>query len=67
MSRVKVGCCGFPKGKKAYFRQFKLAEIQQTFYKPPSVEIVKKWRYILFNNLTTYDDALRFIELAKGR
>jgi len=43
MSRAKVGCCGFPEGKKAYYQQFKLAEIQQTFYRPPSVEIVKKW------------------------
>ncbi len=44
MSGAKVGCCGFPKGKKAYYQQFKLAEIQQTLYKPPSVETVKKWR-----------------------
>jgi uncharacterized protein YecE (DUF72 family) len=44
MSRVKVGCCGFAKGKKAYFQQFKLAEIQHTFYKLPSVGIVTKWR-----------------------
>jgi uncharacterized protein YecE (DUF72 family) len=44
MSRVKVGCCGFPRGRKAYYQQFRVVEIQQTFYKPPSVEIVKKWR-----------------------
>ena len=35
MNRIKVGCCGFPRGKKKYFQQFKLVEIQQTFYKPP--------------------------------
>ncbi len=67
MSRVKVGCCGFAKGRGKYFQQFRLVEIQQTFYKPPSVGIVKKWRYVLFNNLTMYDDALSFIELAKER
>lgn len=43
MSRVKVGCCGFAKGREKYFQQFRLVEIQQTFYKPPSVGIVKKW------------------------
>lgn len=44
MSRIKVGCCGFPKGKKKYFQKFKLVEIQQTFYKPPSFGTVKRWR-----------------------
>lgn len=41
---IDVGCCGFPVAKKQYFQQFKLVEIQQTFYKPPSVKIAKKWR-----------------------
>jgi len=43
MSQVKVGCCGFPKGRKVYFSQFSLVEIQQTFYKPPSLETALKW------------------------
>jgi len=41
---VKVGCCGFPKGMKSYFSQFKLVEVQQTFYKPPLLETAMKWR-----------------------
>jgi uncharacterized protein YecE (DUF72 family) len=44
MNQIKVGCCGFPKGKKKYFEQFKLVEIQQTFYKPPLMATAKKWR-----------------------
>ncbi len=43
MNRVKVGCCGFPKAKEYYFSRFKLVEIQQTFYKPPSLNTVLKW------------------------
>lgn len=41
---IKVGCCGFAKGRKEYFKQFKLVEIQQTFYKIVPEETLKKWR-----------------------
>ena len=41
---VKAGCCGFPRGRRSYFSQFKLVEVQQTFYKPPSLETVMRWR-----------------------
>mgnify|MGYP001026410192 CR=1 FL=1 len=41
---VRVGCCGFPKGRRSYFSQFKLVEVQQTFYKPPLLETVMRWR-----------------------
>jgi len=44
MSQIKVGCCSFPVGKKKYFQQFKLVEIQQTFYKLPFIGIAKRWR-----------------------
>lgn len=44
MDRVKVGCCGFPKGMEYYFSQFKLVEVQQTFYKPPTLNTALKWR-----------------------
>jgi len=37
MGKVKVGCCGFPRGMKRYFSQFRLVEVQQTFYKPPKI------------------------------
>ncbi len=41
---IKVGCCGFPRAKNLYFAQFKVVEIQQTFYKPPGIETAEKWR-----------------------
>ncbi|RKZ23398.1 DUF72 domain-containing protein [bacterium] len=41
---MKIGCCGFPKGKEKYFRTFKLVEVQQTFYEPTSLDTLKKWR-----------------------
>ena len=44
MSQIKVGCCGFPRGKEKYFLEFKLVEVQQTFYKPPSFGTVERWR-----------------------
>ncbi|MFQ6121710.1 MAG: DUF72 domain-containing protein [Dehalococcoidales bacterium] len=42
--RVKVGCCGFARGRKDYFRRFRLVEVQQTFYKMPKLETALKWR-----------------------
>lgn len=41
---VKVGCCGFPIAMKKYFQEFRLVEVQKTFYKPPSLETLKNWR-----------------------
>lgn len=41
---VKVGCCGFARGMKDYFSRFRLVEVQQTFYKMPSLETALKWR-----------------------
>ncbi|MCX7911930.1 MAG: DUF72 domain-containing protein [Dehalococcoidales bacterium] len=43
-SDIRVGCCGFPSGRKEYFRHFKLVEIQQTFYKMPEITTVRRWR-----------------------
>lgn len=44
MHWVKVGCCGFPRGMKDYFSQFRLVEVQQTFYKMPKLETAQRWR-----------------------
>ncbi|MHA1506780.1 MAG: DUF72 domain-containing protein [Candidatus Asgardarchaeia archaeon] len=41
---MKVGCCGFPGGMKNYYRDFDLVEVQKTFYKPPRIETLKRWR-----------------------
>jgi len=44
MTQLKVGCCGFPRARRKYSEQFKLVEIQQTFYKPPAIGAAQKWR-----------------------
>jgi uncharacterized protein YecE (DUF72 family) len=41
---IEIGCCGFPCSREKYFRDFKIIEIQQTFYQPPQISLVKKWR-----------------------
>jgi len=41
---IKVGCCGFPGGMKKYFEEFNLVEVQKTFYKPPRLNTLEKWR-----------------------
>jgi len=44
MDEIKVGCCGFSKGKRKYIEKFRLVEIQKTFYKPPLTGTAQKWR-----------------------
>lgn len=41
---IKVGCCGFPKARKAYYEYFQVVEVQRTFYKPPRLETAERWR-----------------------
>jgi len=41
---VKIGCCGFPIGRKKYFQSFNLVEIQETFYRLPKLTTAIKWR-----------------------
>jgi uncharacterized protein YecE (DUF72 family) len=41
---LKIGCCGFAGHQAAYFRDFRLVEVQQTFYDPPRVTTAERWR-----------------------
>jgi len=41
---IKVGCCGFPKARSKYYECFKVVEVQQTFYQPPTPMTVARWR-----------------------
>jgi uncharacterized protein YecE (DUF72 family) len=41
---VKVGCCGFAGSQGRCFRDFRLVEVQQTFYEPPRVTTAERWR-----------------------
>lgn len=41
---MKIGCCGFPVAMEKYFEMFEVVEVQKTFYKPPSIDTIRKWR-----------------------
>ncbi len=41
---IHIGCCGFPVAKSKYYNLFDCVEIQQTFYQPPPIDTLKKWR-----------------------
>ncbi|NIR58961.1 MAG: DUF72 domain-containing protein [Gammaproteobacteria bacterium] len=41
---VQVGCCGFGMARGRYYRRFSLVEVQQTFYQPPRVRTLERWR-----------------------
>jgi len=41
---IYYGTCGFPRSKRALKEKLKAIEVQQTFYKPPSLETLKRWR-----------------------
>src|ERR1051326_9234316 len=43
-SFVKVGCCGFPLTKPKYAELFSVVEVQQTFYQPPRLATLQRWR-----------------------
>ncbi|MDB6018871.1 MAG: hypothetical protein JWR19_3360 [Pedosphaera sp.] len=40
----KVGCCGFRLSKAEYAARFPVVEVQQTFYQPPGLATLKRWR-----------------------
>jgi uncharacterized protein YecE (DUF72 family) len=41
---LKLGMCGFTIGAAAYYRQFRVVEVQQTFYDPPPPATLQRWR-----------------------
>jgi uncharacterized protein YecE (DUF72 family) len=41
---VKVGTCGFGLAKADYARAFSCVEIQHTFYQPPQIKTLERWR-----------------------
>lgn len=41
---MKLGLCGFTIGAAAYYRRFRLLEVQQTFYDPPPLATLQRWR-----------------------
>jgi uncharacterized protein YecE (DUF72 family) len=43
-ARVSVGCCGFSGRRAEYYRVFRLVEVQESFYRLPRAETVRRWR-----------------------
>jgi len=41
---LKTGCCGFRMAQAEYVRRFPVVEVQQTFYQPPQVATLRRWR-----------------------
>jgi uncharacterized protein YecE (DUF72 family) len=43
-AKLRVGCCGFPMAHAAYYKHFPVVEVQQTFYQPPRIATLERWR-----------------------
>jgi uncharacterized protein YecE (DUF72 family) len=41
---VKVGLCGYSMGADVYFERYPVVEIQHTFYDPPPLSTLERWR-----------------------
>lgn len=41
---IKLGMCGFTIGAATYYRKFSVVEVQQTFYDPPQIKTLERWR-----------------------
>lgn len=41
---VRVGLCGFTMALEDYLREYRLVEVQQTFYEPPRDGTLRRWR-----------------------
>ncbi|OQX82039.1 MAG: hypothetical protein B6D56_00530 [Candidatus Omnitrophica bacterium 4484_70.1] len=42
---IKIGCCGFPKKRELYFKEFLCVELQATFYQPPQLNTLAALRH----------------------
>ena len=41
---VRVGCCGFRSSRESYYAVLDSVEVQHTFYQPPQVSTLRRWR-----------------------
>ena len=41
---IKIGLCGFATSKKKIYEEFRLLEIQKTFYDPGRIDTYRRWR-----------------------
>jgi uncharacterized protein YecE (DUF72 family) len=43
-SKINIGTCGFGRNKIEYSQMLSAVEIQQTFYQPPQIKTLERWR-----------------------
>jgi Uncharacterized conserved protein len=41
---VRIGCCGFRSSRESYYASLPAVEIQHTFYQPPQLGTLRRWR-----------------------
>lgn len=42
--QVRIGCCGFRSSRESYYELLPAVEVQHTFYQPPQISTLEKWR-----------------------
>lgn len=43
-AKVRIGTCGFQGTKEEYAERLQTVEVQQTFYQPPQIKTLERWR-----------------------
>ena len=43
-AKIKIGTCGFRTAKEEYAAQLAVVEVQHTFYQPPQIKTLTRWR-----------------------
>lgn len=43
-SLIRIGCCGFRSSRQSYYPLLDAVEVQHTFYQPPQIPTLEKWR-----------------------
>jgi len=43
-AKIKIGTCGFRTTKEQYAKTFSTVEVQHTFYQPPQISTLERWR-----------------------
>ena len=46
-AKIKIGTCGFRSTKEEYAKTFSTVEVQHTFYQPPQISTLTRWRTIV--------------------
>ncbi|WP_157058738.1 DUF72 domain-containing protein [Ignicoccus islandicus] len=58
---IYYGTCGFPKSKRVLREYINAVEIQQTFYNPPPLETLEKWRRELGDEINVHLKAWQLV------